>query len=120
MKTSPLIVESRVEGRVSMVPSVESGCRGGRKHPLPAQAGLAALVTLIVLEPRFPCLVSAMICGEAAQPPANTHQKICTLTFTQHLPRIVLFVQYVILNIRGRLFIMVHIFETPSLHFCDI
>ena len=66
VKTSPLIVESRVEGRVSMVPSVESGCRGGRKHPLPAQAGLAALVTLIVLGPRFPCLVSVMICGEAA------------------------------------------------------
>ena len=65
VKTSPLIVESR-EPRVSMVPSVESGCRGGRKHPLPAQAGLAALVTLIVLEPRFPCLVSVMICGEAA------------------------------------------------------
>ena len=102
-----------------MVPSVESGCRGGRKHPLPRQAGLAALVTLIVLEPRFPCLVSVMICGEAAQPPANTHQKISTLTFTQH-PSIVLFVQYVIQNIRVRLFIMVHIFETPSLHFCDI
>lgn len=82
-----------------MVPSVESGCRGGRKHPLPRQAGLAA--TLIVLEPRFPCLVSAMICGEAAQPPANTHQKISTLTFTQHLPSIVLFVQCVILIHQG-------------------
>ena len=82
VKTSPLIVESRVEGRVSMVPSVESGCRGGRKHPLPAQAGLAALVTLIVLEPRFPCLVSAMICGEAA-----SHQQTHTRKYLRLLLR---------------------------------
>ena len=34
-------VGSRVYPRVSMVPSVESGCRGGRKHPLPGQPGPA-------------------------------------------------------------------------------
>ena len=59
-----------------MVPSVESGCRGGRKHPLPGQPALAALVTLIVLGPRFPCLVSVMICGEAAWTSKHTHENM--------------------------------------------
>ena len=101
-----------------MVPSVESGCRGGRKHPLPRQArpGWAGSISYInsvratfsVSCVRDDLWRGCLVLGLAP-----------LLTFTQH-PRIVLFVQYVILNIRGRLFIMVHIFETPSLHFCDI
>ena len=40
------------------------------------QPALAALVTLIVLGPRFPCLVSVMICGEAAWTSKHTHENM--------------------------------------------
>ena len=96
-----------------MVPSVESGCRGGRKHPLPGQPGPACPGSISYINSvratfSVSCVRDDLWRGCLDQ---QTHQKICTLTFTQHLPSIiVLFVQYVILKIRGRLFNMVYIF----------